>query len=81
MSEARSRCFLVYAIAPEGMTAREANDLLNVYVGEDGRGLIVTHDHFIGAPHGASGGRSRGTAGVSLDGKRAGRTEWDFQSA
>ena len=52
MSEPRSRCFLVYAIAPEGMTAREANDLLNRYIGEDGRGLIVTHDHFIGNPHG-----------------------------
>lgn len=23
------RCFLVYALAPEGTTAREANDLLN----------------------------------------------------
>ena len=52
MSEPRSRCFHVYAIAPEGMTAREANDLLNRYIGEDGRGLIVTHDHFIGNPHG-----------------------------
>ena len=52
MSEPRSRCFLVYAIAPEGMTTREANDLLNRYIGEDGPGLIVTHDHFIGSPHG-----------------------------
>ncbi len=52
MSEPRSRCFLVYALAPEGMAAAEANDLLNRYIGEDGRGLIVTHDHFIGRPHG-----------------------------
>ena len=50
--EPRSRCFLVYAVAPEGMSASEANDLLNRYIGEPGRGLIVTHDHFIGAPHG-----------------------------
>jgi hypothetical protein len=52
MTEPRSRCFLVYAIAPEGMAAAEANDLLNSYIGESGRGLIVTHDHFIGTPHG-----------------------------
>ncbi len=29
----------------------------------------------------ASGGRSRDTAGVSLDEKRAGGSPWDFQSA
>jgi hypothetical protein len=52
MNETRSRCFLVYALAPEGMSAREANDLLNEYIGESGRGLIVSHDHFTGRPHG-----------------------------
>ena len=52
MSEPRSRCFLVHALAPEELSAREANDLLNTYIGEPGRGLIVTHDHFIGTPHG-----------------------------
>lgn len=52
MSEPRSRCFLVYALAPEGLAASEANDLLNSFIGESGRGLIVTHDHFIGTPHG-----------------------------
>jgi hypothetical protein len=51
-NEPRSRCFLVYAVAPDGMSARDANDLLNRYIGEPGRGQIVTHDHFIGAPHG-----------------------------
>ena len=50
--EPRSRCVLVYALAPEGMSASEANDLLNRYIGEPGRGQIVTHDHFIGSPHG-----------------------------
>lgn len=50
--EPRSRCFLVYAVAPKGMNARDANELLNRYIGEPGRGLIVTHDHFVGAPHG-----------------------------
>lgn len=50
--EPRTRCFLVYAIAPDGMPAREANELLNEYIAESGRGLIVSHDHFIGKPHG-----------------------------
>jgi hypothetical protein len=52
MNETRSRCFLVYALAPEGMSAREANELLNEHIGESGRGLIVSHDHFTGRPHG-----------------------------
>ncbi len=52
MNETRSRCFFVYALAPEGMSAREANELLNAYIGESGRGLIVSHDHFTGRPHG-----------------------------
>ena len=50
--EPKSRCFLVYALAPEDLSARDANDLLNQYIGESGRGQIVSHDHFIGKPHG-----------------------------
>jgi hypothetical protein len=50
--EPRSRCYLVYALAPDGMSARDANELLNQYIGESGRGQIVSHDHFIGQPHG-----------------------------
>jgi hypothetical protein len=42
------RCFLVYALAPEGTTAREANDRLNEYVADRRRGLSVWHDHFVG---------------------------------
>jgi len=52
VNETRSRCFLVYALAPDGVSAREANELLNAYIGESGRGLIVSHDHFTGRPHG-----------------------------
>jgi hypothetical protein len=44
---------LVYALAPEGTTAREANDRLNEYVADRARGLAVWHDHFIGAHGGA----------------------------
>jgi hypothetical protein len=47
------RCFLVYALAPEGTTAREANDLLNEYVADGRRGLSVWHDHFVGTHGGA----------------------------
>jgi hypothetical protein len=39
---------LVYALAPEGTTARQANDLLNAYIGDSERGTIVFHDHFVG---------------------------------
>jgi hypothetical protein len=43
------RCFLVYALAPEGTTAREAKDRLNDFVTDSRRGLSVWHDHFVGA--------------------------------
>ena len=47
------RCILVYALAPAGTRAREANDQLNEYVADRRRGLAVWHDHFIGAHGGA----------------------------
>jgi hypothetical protein len=43
-----SRCHLVYALAPSGMSAGEANELLNEYLADESRGLAVWHDHFIG---------------------------------
>jgi hypothetical protein len=43
------RCVLVYALAPEGASARDANDGLNEYVADRRRGLAVWHDHFVGA--------------------------------
>jgi len=48
----KRRCFLVYALAPEGVSARAANDLLNEYIADKRRGIIVFHDHFTGEPHG-----------------------------
>jgi hypothetical protein len=48
----KRRCHLVYALAPDGVDAREANDLLNDYVTDRRRGIIVFHDHFTGKPHG-----------------------------
>jgi hypothetical protein len=48
-----SRCHLVYALAPAGVSAREANELLNEYVADRTRGLAVWHDHFVGDHGGA----------------------------
>ena len=48
-----SRCHFVYALAPAGVSAREANDLLNDYVADSTRGLAVWHDHFVGEHGGA----------------------------
>jgi len=47
------RCVLVHALAPDGMTARQANDSLNEYVADRRRGLAVWHDHFVGVHGGA----------------------------
>jgi hypothetical protein len=43
----------VYALAPEGTRAREANDRMNEYVADRRRGLAVWHDHFVGVHGGA----------------------------
>jgi hypothetical protein len=43
-----TRCYLVYALAPEGIPAAEANRLFNEYIADERRGLVVYHDHFIG---------------------------------
>lgn len=48
------RCFLVYALAPDGCAPAEANRLLNAYVADERRGLAVFHDHFIGEPGGVA---------------------------
>ncbi|HEX9416745.1 MAG TPA: hypothetical protein VF895_08585 [Gaiellaceae bacterium] len=44
----KDRCYLVYALAPAGLGAHAANDLLNAYVADPARGTAVFHDHFIG---------------------------------
>ncbi len=48
------RCFLVYALAPAGVTAEEANLLLNQYVADPARGLSIYHDHLLGANGGVA---------------------------
>jgi hypothetical protein len=52
VAERTARCYLVYATAPDGVSARAANDALNEYVADRRRGIPVFHDHFTGKPHG-----------------------------
>ena len=52
LAKGRRRCYVVYALAPAGVSAREANDGLNEYVADGRRGVLVFHDHFTGKPHG-----------------------------
>jgi hypothetical protein len=44
----KPRCFLVYALAPKGLSATKTNELFNTYVADSRRGLALFHDHFIG---------------------------------
>lgn len=48
VSVMNERCYLVYALAPAGMSARDANDRFNDYVADERRGICVFHDHFVG---------------------------------
>ncbi len=48
----RPRCFLVYAIAPDGLPAAEANRQWNEFVADSHLPLAIFHDHFIGRPGG-----------------------------
>ena len=48
----KPRCFLLYALAPPGLPAAEANRILNVFIGDPALPLAIFHDHFIGQPGG-----------------------------
>lgn len=52
LARGKQRCYVVYAVAPEEATARQANELLNEYVEDRRRGFVIFHDHFTGKPHG-----------------------------
>lgn len=52
LDRGKERCYLVYAVAPAEVTAREANELLNQYIEDRRRGFVIFHDHFTGKPHG-----------------------------
>ncbi len=48
MAIRQPRCFLVYAIAPEGIKPSEANDKFNEYIADQRLPLVLFHDHFLG---------------------------------
>jgi hypothetical protein len=48
----KPRCFLLYALAPVGMPASDANRILNAFIGGPSLPLAIFHDHFIGQPGG-----------------------------
>lgn len=48
----KPRCFLLYALAPSGFPAAEANRILNAFIDDPALPLAVFHDHFIGQPGG-----------------------------
>jgi hypothetical protein len=48
----KPRCFILYALAPSGLPAAEANRILNAFIADPTLPLAVFHDHFIGQPGG-----------------------------
>lgn len=44
----KPRCYLVYALAPEGLSAARANAALNALTADPALPLALWHDHFIG---------------------------------
>jgi len=50
----KPRCFLVYALAPVGLPAAEANRIFNNFIGDKSLPLPIFHDHFIGQPGGVA---------------------------
>ena len=50
----KPRCFLVYALAPEGLSPAQANAQFNDFVADHTLPLVLFHDHFIGEPGGVA---------------------------
>ena len=48
----KPRCFLIYALAPDSVSASEANRQFNNFIGNAKMPLVLFHDHFIGQPGG-----------------------------
>lgn len=46
------RCILLYAMAPPGLSAPEANQAINKLIADENLPLALFHDHFIGEPGG-----------------------------
>jgi hypothetical protein len=54
MNFAKPRCVLVYATAPEGLSARDANSVFNSFVADRSLPLVLFHDHFLGTRGGVA---------------------------
>ena len=52
MRAKRPRCYLVYALAPDGTRMRAANDGINALTDDKTLPLAVFHDHFLDKPGG-----------------------------
>jgi hypothetical protein len=50
----KPRCFLIYALAPQGVPAAEANQIFNFFIGDSSLPLPLFHDHFIGQAGGVA---------------------------
>jgi hypothetical protein len=50
----KPRCFLLYALAPDGVGAAQANRQFNDFIADRSLPLVVFHDHFIGRPGGVA---------------------------
>jgi len=44
----KARCYLIYALAPENIKAKEANRIINEMTADASLPLALWHDHFIG---------------------------------
>ena len=44
----KPRCFLVTALAPEGLSPAQVNATFNAFVADKSLPLVLFHDHFIG---------------------------------
>jgi hypothetical protein len=44
----KPRCFLVYALAPPGLPAADANRIFNEFIGDRRLPLVLFHDNFVG---------------------------------
>lgn len=50
----KPRCYLVYALAPSGLSAADANHIFNNFIADSNMPLPIFHDHFIGEPGGVA---------------------------
>jgi hypothetical protein len=50
----KPRCFLVYALAPEGTSPAQANRQFNDFIDDRRLPQVIFHDHFIGHPGGVA---------------------------